>query len=53
MNAPTRAKKISPMLAVANMEETIAFYNSVLGFSPTLKSPEYSIVEATARPSTL
>jgi catechol 2,3-dioxygenase-like lactoylglutathione lyase family enzyme len=33
------------MLAVANMEETIAFYNSVLGFSPTLKSPGYSIVE--------
>jgi predicted enzyme related to lactoylglutathione lyase len=27
------------------MEETIAFYKSVLGFSATLKSPEYSIVE--------
>jgi len=27
------------------MEETILFYHSVLGFTPTLKSPEYSIVE--------
>ena len=38
------AKRISPMLAVANMEETILFYQSVLGFSPILKTPEYSIV---------
>jgi catechol 2,3-dioxygenase-like lactoylglutathione lyase family enzyme len=38
------AKRISPMLAVADMEETIAFYERVLGFSPTMKSPEYSIV---------
>ncbi len=45
MNAPTIAKKISPMLAVANMEETIVFYKSVLGFTPTRNSPEYSIVE--------
>jgi len=33
------------MLAVGDMAETIAFYQSVLGFNPTLKSPEYSIVE--------
>jgi catechol 2,3-dioxygenase-like lactoylglutathione lyase family enzyme len=33
------------MLAVANMDETIAFYSSVLGFKPTLQSPDYSIVE--------
>jgi len=33
------------MLAVAAMEETIAFYQNVLGFAPTLRSPEYSIVE--------
>ena len=39
------AKRISPMLATANMEETILFYQSVLGFEPTMKSPEYSIVE--------
>lgn len=41
----TTAKKISPMLAVANMETSLAFYQIVLGFTPTLKSHEYSIVE--------
>src|SRR5271154_2835883 len=41
----TVAKRISPMLAVANMEETLAFYQEVLGFTPIMKSPEYSIVE--------
>src|ERR1022692_777523 len=39
------AKKISPMLAVANMEETLAFYRDILGFTAVRKSPEYSIVE--------
>ena len=39
------AKRVSPMLATANMEESILFYQSVLGFTPTLKSPEYTIVE--------
>ncbi|MGA7217036.1 MAG: VOC family protein [Candidatus Sulfotelmatobacter sp.] len=39
------AKKISPMLAVADMEETLTFYSDVLGFTATLKTPEYSIVE--------
>ena len=43
--ASTIAKRISPMLAVADMEETVAFYQTVLGFTPTMKSPEYSIVE--------
>ena len=38
-------KKISPMLAVADMEETIVFYRDVLGFAAVMKSPEYSIVE--------
>jgi len=33
------------MLAAADMEETLSFYESVLGFVPTMKSPEYSIVE--------
>ena len=33
------------MLTVANMEESIAFYHDVLGFTPTLKSPGYSITE--------
>jgi catechol 2,3-dioxygenase-like lactoylglutathione lyase family enzyme len=41
----TTAKRISPMLAVAEMDETIAFYQDILGFRPTLTSPEYSIVE--------
>jgi predicted enzyme related to lactoylglutathione lyase len=45
MSSPTTAKRISPMLAVANMEATIAFYQDVLGFIPTMKSPEYSVVE--------
>jgi catechol 2,3-dioxygenase-like lactoylglutathione lyase family enzyme len=40
-----RAKRISPMLATANMEETILFYQGVLGFAPPMKSPEYSIME--------
>lgn len=33
------------MLAVADMEETLAFYRDVLGFTRTMNSPEYSIVE--------
>jgi catechol 2,3-dioxygenase-like lactoylglutathione lyase family enzyme len=33
------------MLAVADMEETIAFYRDVLGFVAVLNSPEYAIVE--------
>ena len=45
MSGKTVAKRISPMLAVASMEETIQFYQQVLGFTPTVKSPEYSIVE--------
>jgi len=45
MAAPYTARKISPMLAVANMEETLAFYNDVLGFTARMKSSEYSIVE--------
>jgi hypothetical protein len=40
-----RAKRIIPMLATANMEETILFYEVALGFAPTMKSPEYSIME--------
>jgi hypothetical protein len=42
MTSPSTAKRISPMLAVADMEETILFYQGVLGFSPTIKSPDYS-----------
>lgn len=45
MSGTTTVKKISPMLAIANMDETIAFYRGVLGFTAIMKSPEYSIVE--------
>ncbi len=45
MSGKTQAKRISPMLAVADMQETIQFYQQVLGFAPTMKSAEYSIVE--------
>jgi catechol 2,3-dioxygenase-like lactoylglutathione lyase family enzyme len=45
MMNPTVAKRISPMLAAANMEETLAFYQEVLGFTPLMKSPDYAIIE--------
>jgi len=45
MTAAYTAKKRSPMLAVADMEETLAFYEDVLGFAAKMKSPEYAIVE--------
>jgi catechol 2,3-dioxygenase-like lactoylglutathione lyase family enzyme len=38
-------RRISPMLAVANMEESIAFYQNVLGFAVAQQSPEYSVIE--------
>ncbi len=41
----TVVKRISPMLTTANMDETVMFYQSVLGFIQTMKSPQYSIVE--------
>ncbi|HEY6412176.1 MAG TPA: VOC family protein [Edaphobacter sp.] len=44
MPGSSMTKRISPMLAVADMEETIEFYRDVLGFTPFLKSPGYSIV---------
>jgi catechol 2,3-dioxygenase-like lactoylglutathione lyase family enzyme len=38
-------KRISPMLAVADMDETLDFYTTVLGFSVAMKSPDYAILE--------
>jgi hypothetical protein len=32
------------MLAVSDMEQTLAFYLDILEFVPSMKSPEYSIV---------
>lgn len=45
MSTPSTVKRISPMLAVANMKETVAFYQDVLGFAPLMQSPDYSIVQ--------
>ena len=45
MASTSIAKRISPILAVADMEETIAFYQNVLGFSAAVKSPDYAIAE--------
>lgn len=45
MKSTSTARRISPMLATDNLEETVLFYQSVLGFTPTMKSPEYWIVE--------
>ena len=45
MSPTTTAKRISPMLVVANMQETLAFYRDVLGFTVAMQSPEYSILE--------
>ncbi len=38
-------KAISPKLVTDNMEATLAFYRDVLGFTATLDSPEYMILE--------
>ena len=44
MAEPTKVERISPMLAVADMEATLDFYKDVLGFSGTMTSPGYAIV---------
>jgi extradiol dioxygenase family protein len=43
--ATTIAKRISPMLAVSDIDETLAFYRDVLGISPTIKTDGYLIME--------
>lgn len=45
MNSSHQVKRISPMLAVADIDVTTAFYADVLGFSVAKKFPEYAIVE--------
>jgi catechol 2,3-dioxygenase-like lactoylglutathione lyase family enzyme len=45
----TIVRRISPMLAVANMDESIAFYQNVLGFNIAQQSPEYSVIERDGR----
>jgi hypothetical protein len=41
---PTAVVRISPMLATDNMGESLGFFQSVLGFTPILKSPDYSVI---------
>jgi catechol 2,3-dioxygenase-like lactoylglutathione lyase family enzyme len=44
MNASThRVKRISPMLAVADMKETIRFYTDVLRFSVRMESEKHVV----------
>ena len=43
--ATSTVKRISPMLAVADREQTLDFYTTLLGFAVTMKTPEYSIAE--------
>ena len=45
MNVTHTVTGISPMLAVADMNLTLNFYFEILGFSPVMESPEYSIIE--------
>ena len=48
MNPPVlshKLKRVSPMLAVADIDETLEFYVTVLGFNVAMKSPGYAIVE--------
>jgi catechol 2,3-dioxygenase-like lactoylglutathione lyase family enzyme len=46
MNITTsQVKRISPMLAVADMDATLDFYTKILGFEVAMKSPTYSIVD--------
>ena len=42
---PETVKRVSPMLAVAGMADTLAFYHDVLGFVPTVQTDGYAIVE--------
>ena len=42
---PTRAVRISPMLATDDMDASLSFFHSVLGFTTTLHSTDYSVVE--------
>jgi predicted enzyme related to lactoylglutathione lyase len=44
-NTQSQVKRISPMLAVSDMERTLEFYVKVLGFDVSLRSASYSIVE--------
>jgi catechol 2,3-dioxygenase-like lactoylglutathione lyase family enzyme len=40
----SKVKRISPMLAVADMDSTLEFYTTILGFEVSMRSPAYSIL---------
>ncbi|HEY0758331.1 MAG TPA: VOC family protein [Acidisarcina sp.] len=40
-----KAKYVSPMLAVDDMDASVAFYRDVLGFTAFMHTPEYSILQ--------
>jgi catechol 2,3-dioxygenase-like lactoylglutathione lyase family enzyme len=44
LEAP-KIRRVSPMLAVADMDITLQFYTDVLRFAVVMRSPDYSIVE--------
>jgi catechol 2,3-dioxygenase-like lactoylglutathione lyase family enzyme len=50
MSASHTVKHISPMLAVADMNQTLRFYSEVLGFNAYFESGEYSIIERNGFP---
>ena len=37
-------RRIAPKVVTGDMEGTVAFYCEVLGFTPELKTPEYSVL---------
>ena len=40
----SKVKRISPMLAVADMDSTLEFYTTILGFEVSMRSPAYSVL---------
>jgi hypothetical protein len=47
---PTAVVRIYPMLATDNMDESLGFFQSVLGFTPIIKSPDYSVIARDGQP---
>ena len=37
-------KQVSPMLAVRDVKESIAFYNELFGFTVVVESPDYAVI---------
>ncbi len=45
----TVTENINPMLTVRDIDETIAFYASVLGFTTPMHTPDYAMIERNGR----